>query len=170
MTKKRTFHFIASAALLGVVACGIYLYSAWWAPNQRMRDPRGLANASQDEIRSTCHQVLRFPWGCHHDAFLALADIGNSESVALLIRARKWQSPPDKDGSVVCTSSHCVEALRSLTGQTFGFEPEQWLEWWEQTGCTMPATNFYPRNTNESHEYEANNEVDHIPHSAPSAS
>lgn len=150
MTKKYRTILIASIALVGFLAGGTYLYSAWWMPNQKMRDRDWWANASEDEIRMTCHQVLRFPLGCYHDAFLSLAEIGNAESVPLLIRSLKWQEAPDETGFMVCTTGHAVEALQSLTGQDFGFEPERWRDWWQRSGSKMPPGTFHPRHRKES--------------------
>lgn len=122
-----------------------FLHGAWWVPNQKMGEVDWWENASEDEIRRVSHQVLRFPLGNHHDAFIALDKIGNAQSVSLLIRALKWQDQPGEDGFVVCTTDHCLSALRSLTGVEHGASFKAWNEWWEKTGSKMPSEAFYPR-------------------------
>lgn len=110
-----------------------------------MSNPDWWQTASQEEIRSVCHQVLRFPIGNHHDAFLTLANIGDAESVPLLVKSLKGLAGSDSTGFTICTTEHVIDALQSLTGQQFGFEPEKWEKWWAESGSKLPVTSFYPR-------------------------
>ena len=170
MAKKRKGPFAAVVVLLGLLlAVGVYVYLAWWTPNQRMRDLQWWQNASEDEMRATCHQILRFPLGDHHDAFLTLAEIGNAESVPVIIRSLRWQQGPDRDGVMIDTTWIAVETLRSLTGEKFGFEPQRWRDWWERTGRHMPPSHFHPREEKGPAEGEAGDEADGSPGPEPAA-
>jgi len=130
-----------------IIFSGVILsiYITWWVPNQKMRDLQWWENASAGEMRKVSHQVLRYPVGNHHDAFLALEKIGNSASVPLLIRALKWHDSSGEDDFVTCTTDHCLSALRSLTGTDKGTSFAAWNEWWKNTGSKTPLENFYPR-------------------------
>jgi len=113
-SKSPTVHgkvFVILSIIVFGFAAVVFLYSKWWVPNQKMRELNWWEHASKDEIRRVSHQVLRFPIGNHHDAFIALEKIGNAESVPLLIRALKWQDQPGEDGFMVCTTQIIALAL-----------------------------------------------------------
>jgi len=100
-------------------------------------------------VRRAAHQQLFFPIGLHHDAFVVLGKIGNADSVPLLVRALKWQDEV-QNGFAVCTTAHCLWALRSLTGEYPGDSYEDWDKWWRAAGVEMSRTNFYPRAANDA--------------------
>ena len=134
------------AALLGIsVLAGVWFYTVIWEPHRKLyRDEAWLAEASTMEVRSLCHHIIGRRPANPHDAFLHLRHVGNAESVPLLIRALRWQN--SRAGELqTCTTVHCVDALRSLTGQDFGYSPEAWTAWWEETGRKLPAEHFHPR-------------------------
>ncbi len=145
MATRHRALIIASIILISILVGGVYLYIEWWLPNRRLQDYQWRQNASQDELRANCHQVLRFPAGNNHDAYLILADIGNAQFVPRIIRSLWWLSAPNTQGGMECTNAHAAEALRSLTGQELGFEPKGWRDWWAQTGSKMPPSRFFPR-------------------------
>ena len=94
-------------------------------------------------IRSTCHTILRHRMGNHHDAFVALEEVGNKDSIPYLIRALKWQAEKHQEALaarrlVPCTYAHCVHRLEKLTGMKLGWEYEPWENWWKQTGQYLP--------------------------------
>jgi len=154
MTKekeRRLWMGLGIIVLFGVsLATGTYIYFHTRIPIERMMDESWWENASQDEIRKLSHRALRTRLDSnHHDAFLALADIGNAKSVPLLIRALKWQDPPDEEGSMVCTTAHCVSALKSLTGHDVAYTFQEWNKWWKETGSKLPPEAFYPRQEKE---------------------
>jgi hypothetical protein len=96
--------------------------------------------------RYTAHQVIRFPMGNHHDAFLLLEKVGDKESVPLLMNALKWQDlPEDEDDLLVCTTTHCLEALQSLTDHDAGDDHRAWKKWWAETGSELPPAHFHHR-------------------------
>jgi len=144
MRKHKTIIIFASISVC-CFAAAVYLYTLWWVPNQKMREINWWERASKEEMRRVSHQVLKFPIGNHHDAFIALEKIGNATSVPILIKALKWQDLPDKDGFVVCTTDHCLSALRSLTGVDQGMSFQAWKEWWKDIGSKKPSEAFYPR-------------------------
>jgi hypothetical protein len=144
MTKKQKFLTIISFIIFSIASVVLFLYIETWIPNCKMRDINWYEHASNEELRSVCHKVLRFPIGLHHDAFIILTEVGNKDSVPIIIRSLKWQTPP-KENMMVCTTGHALESLRSLTGKEFGFEPKKWEEWWRNTGSKLPATDFFPR-------------------------
>jgi len=122
-----------------ILAAGM-LYGQFWIPNKQIMDTEWLDTATRSEIREVCHQVLRFPVGNHHDAFIYLMGTGDKSSVPILIRALKWNEP---DGDfIVCTTKHCVDALYSLTGMKMGNHHSAWKHWWKITGRHQPETFF----------------------------
>ena len=131
--------------IFGVLSGVLYVYLMWWIPNQKMRDADWCVSASRDEIRRVCHRVIRTPWGNHHDAFILLQEVGDADSIPLLIRALQWQKPAGEKGFMVCTTVHCLDALRSLTGHDAGRTFLAWDQWWKETGSKLPANEFYPR-------------------------
>ncbi len=46
---------------------------------------------------------------------------------------------------MVCTTGHCIDALRSLTGEDYGTDYRKWQEWWEKTGKALPPSYFHQR-------------------------
>lgn len=136
-----------SLLALGLVASATCLYLTWVRPNQLLWDSDWLEHATAVEQREACHAIIRSPWGNSvHDAFLILCTVGNHESVPLLVEALRLQ-PDAHGGPGDCTTAHCAEALRSLTGETYGTRWQDWHEWWEQTGRHLPAAQFRPRRT-----------------------
>jgi len=123
--------------ILGVAGIGLYIYMAYMVPHQKLNSwllTTGVTELSQmdrTEIREVCHQVISHRLGNHHDAFLALEQVGNHESIPLLIRASSWH-PVNPDGLTICTSNHCQDALKKITGYTEAVTTEQWESWWEQ--------------------------------------
>lgn len=149
--------------LLGVfLAFGIYIYASVWVPMQQMQDEDWWDNASEDEIRDLCHKAISTRFGFHHDAFLALSEIGNAESVPLLIRALKWQDFPGENGVMICTTDHCLMALNNLTGHDAGSSYQEWNIWWKETGSKLPKEEFYPRNEKEFHTKDARKPLEAI--------
>jgi hypothetical protein len=143
--KKSSRYAVLVGLLIGVAVVMGYAVTEWWVPNRKMADPAWWEQANADDVRRVSHKVLRFPVGNHHDAFLALAKVGNAESVPLIIDALQWQDINPKGDFEECSVSHAFEALRSLTGQDLGMERESWEAWWRDTGVKLPASDFYPR-------------------------
>jgi len=130
---------ITLALLIGLggilVAAGVIFYTRFWAPNRKLMDPEWFATASDAKRLEVAHQVLAWPWGNHHDAFLIVRELGGPESVPRLIRALRWQ--PDGP-AVPCTKSHCLDALRHITGVDAGDSYVEWNRWWDSVAHQVP--------------------------------
>jgi len=147
MMKRRTQITLRVLAALLVIAlaAGVWFYVQILAPHRKFyRNETWWSAASTNEIRDLCHHIISHRPGAPHDAFLHLRRSGNAQSVPLLIRALRWQKP-DEGEFHVCTTAHCVDALRSLTGEDFGFSSRAWAQWWEESGSKLPVDHFHPR-------------------------
>jgi hypothetical protein len=150
--RKKWIIRIGLAVIALVAFGGLYFYVAIWQPHHQFyRDEAWWKTATTNDQRRLCHRLISHRIGAHHDAFLQLQDIGNKDSVPLLIRALKWQAPPVGDG-VVCTTGHCVGALRSLTGEDYGTDYRKWDEWWRSAGIGLPPAHFHERAANKARE------------------
>jgi hypothetical protein len=118
MKKKLVFALILTL-ILGVVLAAWYLTSLLsfvsfpaYRPMRPVQIPGmaavsidALLNPSEPEpvdinkLRDTLHTEIRHQAGAHHDAFIDLGDLGNRDSVPLLINALGWHLPrKDKNG------------------------------------------------------------------------
>ncbi|PKL49491.1 MAG: hypothetical protein CVV42_05770 [Candidatus Riflebacteria bacterium HGW-Riflebacteria-2] len=129
--KERIWLILAVILLAGI-------YGAWgmvesWLANRALAnfDWDHYSNSADEqlELRIICHKIISYKYGNHHDAFVTLIQIGNPDSVPLLINALKWHEPTDGSDIVSCTTDHCVEALRNLTGMDFGYSYKDWHKW-----------------------------------------
>jgi hypothetical protein len=144
--KKWVMRIVLSVLILAVTG-GVYFYVAIWRPFRLLyRNETWWNAATTDEQRLVCQRVISHRIGTH-DAFLHLARIGNKDSVPLLIRALRGEKLPT-DGMTVCTTGHCIGALRSLTGEDFGADYVKWEQWWNTTGHALSPTNFHERVVN----------------------
>jgi hypothetical protein len=87
------------------------------------------------KLREAAERSLR--WVVWHDAFLTLEEYGDQSSIPILIRSLHRVDKPDKEGGIVCTSTHCRSALRKLSVQDFGYDVDAWEAWW-RTRSTEP--------------------------------
>jgi len=145
--KKRTriILYIAAVILAFTMFAVTWFYVVIWEPNRRFyHNEVWCTNASTNDIRNLCHHIISHRPGCPHDPFIHLCHIGNAESVPLLIQALNWQTPEGKETGI-CTTDHCLDALRSLTGEDFGYLSTDWEQWWKETGSTLPVNYFHPR-------------------------
>ena len=67
-----------------------------------------------------------------HDSCLYLLEVGDESSVPFLIHALHLV-PITPDGGVVCTRSHCLEALKAITHKDLGLSTHAWEHWWSRT-------------------------------------
>jgi outer membrane protein assembly factor BamB len=85
---------------------------------------------SEEEQRAILHKCLQR--GDIHDPALMLAGVGDETSVPYLIEALgKFPPVEDESDPVICTQSHCVEALQAITNQDVGLNHDDWARWWE---------------------------------------
>ena len=131
---------IVAIALGAVTVAAAILYTQCWIPNRKLMDMAWHEQAGKAEQVRVAHQVLRFPWGNHHDAFIIILRDGGPESVPYLISALRWQRHTAADGMMVCTKACCLEALRRITGHDAGNNYSDWARWWKEKNGT-PAAN-----------------------------
>jgi len=74
-----------------------------------------------------------------HDTYLTIADIGNEESVPLLLERLRLDfgaSEPNLSPGIVfggdCAQAHLVDALKTITNADQGFYYPRWAEWWKK--------------------------------------
>ena len=67
----------------------------------------------------------------HHDGSVELEYIGDMSSVPALMEVLK-ANPPSRNGTMVCTASHALVALRKITGANPGIRYEDWNAWWQK--------------------------------------
>jgi hypothetical protein len=107
-----TVGLLAASIMVCLIAGGTVIVGEWWIPNRRIQDIDYLSHADANELRSTAHQVLRLPAGHDHDACLMLFGVGNRTSIPYLRKAIRRNQRDD--GVVICTESHCRDALRRV--------------------------------------------------------
>ena len=102
--------------------------------------------AKQSECRTEAHSRLQQRVGLHN-SFVDLIDAGDKSSIPVLIDIMKTPEAAAAYASedCPCTWGHCLEAIRVITGRTFGPDPEAWQSWWDTTGRNMPENSFSPQ-------------------------
>ena len=147
---KRIIRIIVKSAMVIVplfCAVAMWFYLGVWIPQKTISNSAqwgfGTELVPNEKIRDACHKILRNWFVGDHDAFLILANIGNKDSVPILIRALKWQNwlhnkDMEAGEGVVCTYSHCRDRLETLTGMNLGYDYDAWKKWWKQTGRHLP--------------------------------
>ncbi len=108
-----------------VTGIGVFWYVEIHRPLACLYSER-LVRLDREARRALCHQTLRYLALAPHDAFVWLSDIGDEESVPLIINALRWG-----DDSPVCTFGHGRGALKSLTNQTTDGSYAAWRRWYE---------------------------------------
>jgi hypothetical protein len=146
--RRRTILIIAAVGLALLVAGALWFYQAVWVPNRKLLDINWIEAASHQERLDVAHQVLSFPVGDHHDAFLVIGDWGDASSIPYLLRGLRWQRRTDAENpGMACTKSHCLDALKRITGHDAGRNYEDWARWWETEGNNLPLEAFPLRPT-----------------------
>ncbi len=125
--------------ILGISVAGAAVF--YWQVVQPLRQHSRLLTVSlpgkkvdPNELRQVAHRCLR--WTSSHDAFLSLVAVGDQTSIPVLIRSLARVEKPNKDGVVVCTSAHCLQALRTVTGEDFGYDVAAWERWYKTRSAT----------------------------------
>jgi len=109
--------------VLGACFCGWY-YQFAFKPYQLLTSSKWREQATPNEIRKLAQELLTKPLIPEHDIFLDLEQYGNEESIPYLLASLK--SMDDGTDNHVCTYSHCVDALKKITGKDFGNRYESW--------------------------------------------
>ncbi|MBU1108053.1 MAG: hypothetical protein KKB51_15380 [Candidatus Riflebacteria bacterium] len=151
ISRKHLAWFFATVVLAALIF-GTWLYVEIWVPNRALsqyaRSQDDSEIVAQEKLRTLCHKIISHRLGNHHDAFITLENVGNRDSIPYLLHALSWQEMPDADGTVVCTTEHCVSCLQKLTGMDFGFSHYDWNKWWQDTGSKLSSEELAKRATN----------------------
>lgn len=144
--KRVTIAWCGLALVLLAATAGLCYYGVYWRPHQKRTfdDMAWWKVATVEDQRILCHRIITHGIGGPHDAFLHLSSIGDKESVPILISSLRRRVRPDQD-ELECTDLHCIEALRSLTGEDYGADYRKWEQWWRSTGRNLPNENFHSR-------------------------
>ena len=117
----------------GLGLCALAVKTVWYDPRRRICDLAWMQTATPGELRTVAHRVLLFPGGNDHDAFMILIRHGDRSSVPYLLGGlRRHDVLPG--GLVRCTTSHCLDALRRITGHDAGDRYADWEAWWLSEG------------------------------------
>lgn len=102
--------------------------------------PRTPHDPGAADRRRTLHEILDRATDENdgiHDACGELLHVGDESSVPHLIRALRFfgdgELPLPPGVGLVCTQSHCVDALEHITGAKVGISYSSWRAWWETT-------------------------------------
>lgn len=120
----RTLTAVAILAALG----GGFFYFQVYRPIKEFRE-LGVSGepSNENRIRDAAHKVLR--WVPDHDALVVLCDVADESSIPVLIRSLQRVPRPDEDGTMICTTDHCFQALRKASGQNLDSDIETWENW-----------------------------------------
>jgi hypothetical protein len=99
-----------------------------------------IAPSDEQRWRQHLHERLR-RGGDLHDAYFGAPQIGNEETVPLLLERLRVEygaaeqdernAPPGTEFGYVCTHVHLVDGLRAITNTDRGMYYPRWAEWWE---------------------------------------
>jgi hypothetical protein len=111
-----------------------------------------VGNDWRERLRQKSHAELSKRGGFNPGVFADVEEVGNKESVPLLIAALRWYPPIKIDGHIamIDTAGMCIDALRTLTGQDLGFDPDKWEKWWKEKGKNLPPEYFQPKSVRET--------------------
>ncbi len=126
LTSRKTVVFLLSASIIVIMITGCFFVDLLVMRNT-LQDHDWWENASSYEKRQLAQRALTRPLSFHHDACLLLIDHGNEESVPYLLTYLKWHDFFNRDDDfIVCTKSHCLEALQEITGKDLGDHYSDW--------------------------------------------
>ena len=99
--------------------------------------PRTPHDPGASDRRRTDHKILDRATDEHsgvHDACSELLYVGDDSSVPHLIRVLRVfgdaELPLPPGVGILCTQSHCVDALEHITGAKVGISYSSWKRWW----------------------------------------
>lgn len=132
MRMKRRLKWITrlltALAVLAALGGGFYYFQV----HRPIKEFRKLGRSGEPidagKIRDAAHKAIR--WVPDHDALVALCDVADESSVPVLIRALRKVPSPDSNGTMICTTDHCFQALRKASGRYFENNIETWENWY----------------------------------------
>ncbi len=95
-------------------------------PSSSIQIHRLAGETARDAIR---HYIARN--GPGHNEYSFLASHGRESDLPMLLASLR-SFPEHKDGSMICSQSHCVAALRAITGANPGNHYSDWASWWKR--------------------------------------
>lgn len=142
MPRLTALLIVATALSAGACATSVPISDSWEAKKHR-KDPclypaeSYYYDARTDDENRYLYQCQIMAGVMVHDACLELQSVGGPSSIPALIYALKLY-PPTRGANgfsgMVCTTSHCLEALQAITGQRFSADAAEWERWWVAQG------------------------------------
>lgn len=128
--KKRAKHisYTVLSLVLVLAVIGLLVFFQLFRPHLRFaaesdKAQMGDSSLSQTEWRDLCHDCIR--WRDHHDAYLRLIEVGDDTSIPYLIDGLNRLGDTQ-----MCSRSHCIEALETISGEKFGGDVSAWENWY----------------------------------------
>lgn len=126
---KWILRLVTAVAVLAALGGGFYYYQIY-RPIHEFRELGKQGKPLDDaQIRNAAHKAVR--WVPDHDALVILCEVADESSIPVLIRALRKVPSPDSDGTMLCTTDHCFEALRKASGRYFESNIETWETWYQ---------------------------------------
>lgn len=141
---RRITLFLVLGVAAFTTAGALLFYFDYWKYRQQLASLEWVDAASPADIREASHRVLSWPLGDTHDAPLYLSEVGNIESVPILIRAMRWHVALGVDVQS-CEVLGIEPALQSLTGFKGDHDYRKWEAWWSSVGSSLPPEHFHGR-------------------------
>ena len=142
MARFKLILFISVALPLVACTTSVPISDSWDAKKHR-KDPclypaeSYYYDARTDDENRYLYQCQIMAGVMVHDACLELQGVGGPSSIPALIYALKLY-PPMRGANgftgMVCTTAHCLDALRAITGQHFSADAAEWEQWWVTQG------------------------------------
>jgi|GEM_PF-2891033 len=85
--------------------------------------------------------------GLSHDTYFFFQKHGTENDIPFLLYGL-YSMGETTNGLIVCTRSHCVEALSKITGTNVGYNYSDWAKWWKEKHGAEPVQ-WKPENTPE---------------------
>lgn len=129
--KLKIFLFVFAGILAAVGLSGFVYYRIFVHPFRVMMTDEFWERPA-DEQREHFHKILSLPKNAYfyHDACLELTFIGDESSVPFLVNNLKYH--PRSEDWRPCSTTLCLNALKSITNNDPGMEYKHWKAWWKK--------------------------------------
>ena len=90
--------------------------------------------AQPECYQAAFHEYAESDWGFSHDDYIVFCreGFGKIEDVPKLIKGLEYWGDIIPDKPVACSRSHCIDALKFVTGAYPGPNASDWKKWWEE--------------------------------------